>query len=224
MTMFKFLKKKLVEGEVNSLNERVGNAFYILDQDLKGMSNWINSLERAQQSLANSHHTHIDITKNDLEKLKKWTKDMDQYHSKLREYLIQVNSAVKEINEEQIKLKKEVEELKSLKTALMISNNPKEHSKQDLEIKKETPASLNNIARKEELSGSEQLILRALYSADKPLTYSQLAQETKLNYGTVKNAIYRLRKKNIEVHDQKTPQGEKEFFFTAKSKIELSGR
>ncbi len=222
--MFKFLKKKLVEGELNSLHERIANAFLILDKDLRGMSNWISSIERSQQGLANSHYSHIDITKKDLEQLKKWTKDMDEYHSKLREYLVNVNSAVKEINEEQLKLKNDMEELKSLKTALMTSNVQKEQLKEIKPLSKEILAPLKNIARKEDLSGSEQLILRALYSADKPLTYSELAQLTKLNYGTVKNAIYRIRKKKIEVHDQKTPEGEKEFFFTDKSKIELSGR
>lgn len=222
--MFKFFKKKLVEGELNSLHERVGNAFLILDQDLKGMSNWISSIERSQQGLANSHYSHIDITKKDLERLKKWTKEMDEYHSKLREYLTHVNSAIKEINEEQIKLKKDMEEFRNLKTALITSNVQKESLKEEKLTIKEISTPLKNIARKEDLSGSEQLILRALYSADKPLTYYELAQMTKLNYGTVKNAIYRLRKKNVEVHDRKTPEGEKEFFFTDKAKIELSGR
>ena len=222
--MFKFLKKKLVEGELNILHERVGNAFLILDRDLKGMSNWISSIERTQQGLVNSHYSHIDLTKKDLERLKKWTREMDEYHSKLREYLTHVNSAIKEINEEQIKLRTEMEELKSLKTALIAPNIQKEHLKEEKAIIKEESIPLKMIARKEELSGSEQLILNELYSGNKPLTYSELAQRTKLNYGTVKNAIYRLRKKNIEVHDQKTPEGEKEFFFTDKVKIELSGR
>lgn len=218
--MLGMLKKKLVDGELKQINNKLSNAFWMVEKDVNSIVNWLNHVERKHGELANSHKSHIKVTEEDVTKLKLWVKDIHEYNRNLRDYLQHSNNVIKTIYEDQEELKKEIKELKQL---LMVKKAEKVPEIVKNEINKDQRVE-RMLTFSAEISDSDRAVVNILFNADKPLTYFSLSELSNLNYGTVKNIIYRLRKKGIDVKDRKNPEGEKEFFLTDKAKIEISGR
>lgn len=222
--MLGLLKKKLLKEELEALHNKLGKAFFLIEQDIKKMSNWAGTLENKHKELKKSHISHMSLTGEEISKLKKWMKDIYDYNSNLKTYLDEVNIAIKSLYDEQKRLREKVSILQQKHQESGVSDPGKASEKPKAAQEKAGNKASNTLNFIQQFSGSDRLVMDILYKADKPLTYYALAEKTKLNYGTIKNIIYRLRKKGLEIFDQKTPEGEKEFFLPTRVKIEISGR
>lgn len=229
--VFGLFKKKL-ESDIHS---RIATAFSKVDSDITQLNRWIEHINLKQQDLHSKHAVHVSLTQKELANLKQWVSFLHNHlaslHSQIRnnsEYVEGLKKEMAELNKRTLSLESYQKELVSNQ---ITQRNQVITSQLRGVIADDTPeithTSRNSGKLLESLhdfSSSEKQVIWALYDAERPKTYAQIAQETDLNYGTVKNIIYKLRKKNFKVSDQITPDGEKEFFLLQKNKIELSGR
>ena len=226
------LFKKKVETD---LHGRIASAFSKVDSDITQLNRWIEHINSKQQDLHSKHAVHVSLTQKELADLKQWV-------SFLHNHLASLHSQIRNNSEYVESLKKELVELN--KRTLSLENVQKELGASQFTQRNQpiTPQlrgviagdtqAISHISRNSsrvieslrDFSSSEKQVIWALYGAERPKTYEQIAAQTDLNYGTVKNIIYKLRKKGFGVSDQVTPDGEKEFFLLQKEKIELSGR
>ena len=95
------------------------------------------------------------------------------------------------------------------------------HSKSDV---RHSRKDLQHLREIQYLAASEKKLVYALYNAEEPITYRSLADIMNLNYSTIKNIIYRIRKKGINVESVVSSDGEKEFYLSENARLYLTGR
>jgi len=74
------------------------------------------------------------------------------------------------------------------------------------------------------MSDSELEVLNVLYAADHPLGYDEIAKRVNKTPKSIRNLVYELRKKRVEVKDKQIGFRQKGFFLTKEIKIKISGR
>lgn len=80
------------------------------------------------------------------------------------------------------------------------------------------------IIDKSRLKGSELELLQLLYHSDRPLGYQEIAKRLSKTQKSIRNLIYEIRKKNIDVKSRAVGVREKGFYLTEQTKIAVSGR
>ncbi len=237
--MFGFFKKKKAQEELRQefsqeqaiqiVDSKLRHAFSKVGQDINNINSWITHLNEAHNTVYNEVKGHITINKQEIDHLKQWIKYLNTHTSAVRSETKQIYSNVDRLRQENIALHKRIDALESkisAKTSVQTPNTAR-HFENDTQLRGVTRNDVSfssHFLAEKPLSSTEKKVVKVLYETDKPLTYSRLSKAIGLNYGTVKNIIYSLRKKKIGVEDQVTPEGEKEFFLPHKVKVELSGR
>ncbi len=95
------------------------------------------------------------------------------------------------------------------------------------EEKRKDPAAAGAVAMASQipdLNISEKRILYYLLNQPQAQTYQTLADKLEMNYSTVKNIIYRLRKRRFPIQDTINRHGEKEFYLPESVKLVLRSR
>ena len=77
---------------------------------------------------------------------------------------------------------------------------------------------------KQTLKGSELEILQVLYYADRPLSYQEIAKQLSKTEKSIRNLVYELRKKGVEIESKPVGLRQQGFYLREKTKILLSGR
>ncbi|MEM4755559.1 MAG: HTH domain-containing protein [Candidatus Woesearchaeota archaeon] len=90
--------------------------------------------------------------------------------------------------------------------------------------REEQPSEWGAIGSLKNLNITEKRVLYLLLHEQKPISYQTIAEKLEMNYSTVKNTIYRLRKQQIPILDYLNKQGEKEFYLPQNLKIALKNK
>jgi biotin operon repressor/ribosomal protein L29 len=77
---------------------------------------------------------------------------------------------------------------------------------------------------KTQLRGSELELMQMLYHSDRPLSYNEIAKRLSKSEKSIRNLVYELRRKGVDVKAQPIGVREKGFYMTAQTKIAVSGR
>lgn len=237
--MFGFFRKKKAQEELKQefnqeqaiqiVDSKLRHAFSKVGRDINNINSWISHLNETHKTSYNEVKGHITLNKQEIEHLKQWIKYLNMHTSTLSNETKQFYSNIDQLKQENIALHKRIDAIESnlsAKTSVQTPNTAR-HFENDIQLRDVTRNDVSfssHFLAEKPLSPTEKRIVKVLYENTKPVTYSQLSKAIGLNYGTVKNIIYGLRKKKICVEDQVTPEGEKEFFLPHKVKVELSGR
>ena len=215
---------------LNKRNSEVAGSLQKLDNGLKSME----SGQIASKEQISSLKASIDLLRNDLNHSQQWTNNINNRLFYTESSIRAISTEISNFNQRRSpealephyqELKTSLallqEELSILKTKQLSPLSSVAHIPQELPVVTVNDTQLRDVTG---LSSSEKAVLRHIYSESMPQTYAHISAKIKLNYGTVKNIICRLRKKGFSVEDQVSPQGEKEFFLTKNIKLTLSGR
>lgn len=237
--MFGFFKKKKAEEQhrqefsqdqaIQIIDSKLRHAFSKVGQDINNINSWISHLNKTHNTSYDEVKGHITLNKHEIRHLKQWIKYLNIHTSTISNETKQLYSSINQLRQENIVLHKRIDAIESKISVKNTFQTPitTRHFENDIQLRDVTRNDVsfsNHFLAEKPLSSTEKKIVKVLYENDKPMTYSQLSKTIGLNYGTVKNIIYGLRKKKIGVEDQVTPEGEKEFFLPHKVKVELSGR
>lgn len=77
---------------------------------------------------------------------------------------------------------------------------------------------------KTQLRGAELELLQLLYHSDRPLSYEEIAKRLGKSEKSIRNLIYEIRHKNVEIKARPVGIREKGFYLTEQTKIAISGR
>ena len=73
-------------------------------------------------------------------------------------------------------------------------------------------------------SQSEKKVLFCLYNSKDPITYTEISDQSGLNYGTVKNIMSSIRRKGLKIPHQTNKNREKKYYLTKEMKLKITGR
>ena len=233
--MFGFFRKKKAREEIKQefnqeqaiqiVDSKLRHAFSKVGQDINNINSWITHLNETHNTSYGEVKGGITLNKHEISHLKQWIKYLNTHTSAISKETKQLYSNVDQLRQENIALHNRIDAIES---KISVKNNIQpakgvRHFENDNQLRDVTKNDTSFLAKKP-LSSTEKKVVKILYESEKPMTYLQLSKAVGLNYGTIKNVIYSLRKKSFGVEDQITPEGEKEFFLPNKIKIELSGR
>lgn len=210
---------------ISQLNSKLDSKTLNLAEkaDLKAIKVDLNALQSANLQV-NQQISELNIA---LNRMSKSVEASDLGQKVLSEQIHALQRSMNSISAAHLNAQKAGEHLQTQQHMQQIILKTQSNSQRNSEITPQLHDVIENDAWLHQITGlssSEKAILKILYSSDTPVTYSHISGKTKLNYGTVKNIICRLRKKHISVEDQVSPQGEKEFFLPKMAKIALTGR
>lgn len=245
MNLFRKPKKSQ---EVLNLNRHLNFAFSKLDQDINNVQQWVTHLHEKNIHLERSHGSHVDVTKRDITSITRWIHYLNRHNLELQGYLkdltghlISLQNKDTELLERIHSLESKLEEYKS-ELSLGQARTQEGTSKGQVEDKsssvslplsrpdpvisvpliKETQDKIS--INKSSLTGSQIELLQVLYESDRPLSYNDLARILNKKGKSVRNLIYELRDKGIDVGSRFVGLRKKGFYLTSENKVKLSGR
>jgi len=227
--------------EVGDLKEDLKEAFSKIKDDFSAAFKWVNFLKKRQEEVERNQKEIMDFTnennkkvidlmndaslgnKKDKEAIIAW---IDYFRaengsikgdiSKLADYIVDLHKEMKEILEK-------IQELESRPNIVSEIYKEPEMPERKIEdsVKIKAPDAFVDSG---DLTTSEADLMKLLYLTEKPLRYEDIAKKLGLNYGTVKNRVYKIKKKGYDLHFEMASDGEKMFFLPVHEKLKLSGR
>ncbi len=77
---------------------------------------------------------------------------------------------------------------------------------------------------KSSLAGSHLEIMALLYHSDRPLSYEEISKRLNKTTKSIRNLIYEMRSKGVDISDKPLGSRQKGFYLTKEAKIKVSGR
>ena len=206
--MFGFIRRRFSEERWESFDQRVSAAFERVKSDTSNIFSWVNYLREK------------DITN-------------DEKHQKINYVLGTHNAMIKSLQNEIILLKKEVKSIKINSKVEKITEGQvrtpqrtfKGHLKDMSPVKKIAKKSTEtSFIDKSSLPGSQIELINFLYNSERPVGYEEISRRLSKSTKSIRNLIYELRKKGIEIKDKPIAVREKGFYLERTEKIKISGR
>ncbi|MFH1133876.1 MAG: hypothetical protein V1735_05260 [Nanoarchaeota archaeon] len=217
--MLGFFRKR----DAEEMSSRVEQAFSKVDTDLRHVQTWINHVQDRHQELEMAHQDHLSITRRDVQHLNSWVQYLHKHLSGLHGGVKQLSEGLKMVQESQNRLSQRLESLEQ-KSHFLGLEQPKQALAPPRMVPKGPDTGMVQLHNVDLLSPSERDVVRVLVHSPEPLDYHALASKLGLNYTTVKNLIYRMKKKGFVIRNRLNAQGEKEFFLDQMFRIRVSGR
>ncbi len=234
MRLFRKPKSK----EVMRLNSHLNFAFSKLDRDIINVQQWVSHLHEKNQHLEQSHGSHIDVTKRDITSITKWIHYLNKHNTELQGYLKDLTGHLMSLQKKDSDL---LERVHSLEIKLEKYNHDLSLGQvrtqertiggqvKDMSSHVKAPPLVEDNSQKVSISkasltGSQVELLQVLYDSDRPLSYSDLARILNKKSKSVRNLIYELRDKGIDVCSRFVGLRKKGFYLTSENKIKVSGR
>lgn len=236
--------------EVVRLNQNLSFAFSKLDTDIGNMQQWLQHLHNKGHVLESSHGSHVDVTRRDLDNLSRWVQHLYKHNVELQKYMKDLTThlvALEKQDTAHTERMKSVEgQLEDLKGHVRTQKRTLKGQEEDTSSVKRTSPSLlptNNLSTsvplakevevkadhiiaksKSSLNGSQVELLNVFYEADRPLSYNDLAKILGKKNKSVRNLIYEIREKGIDIKSRFVGLRKKGFYLTNEQKIKLTGR
>ncbi|MDD3263262.1 MAG: hypothetical protein PHT94_00005 [Candidatus Nanoarchaeia archaeon] len=205
------LQNKLIKNEEN-LSERNNSEDKI--NELKEL--YVKSFKKVYQVLEKQNQNISELNEKELKKI-------DEL-KKIEEMKLSFEDKNKSLSLNKIESKKENDESFEnsymIKKGLMFNNsNNNNNNNNDVKYKENN---LNIIDGK--LSKSEKKLLYVLLNSNVSLSYSDISRGSNLNYGTIKNNMYNLRKKGMEIPYIMNDKREKLYYLNEELILKITGR
>ncbi|MDP2749903.1 MAG: hypothetical protein Q8O89_03670 [Nanoarchaeota archaeon] len=191
-----------------------------------------------------SHAREIALTKKDIDDIRSWVGHVHKHNNELKQhsfevykYLVKVDNQQKELSE---KIKQLEEEMKKGQAGTTqgtfkgqtrdMTNDTRMTEKNDNnELIFEKPKLVQRAKQfigldKDSLTGAEIEVVNLMYHSDRPLGYEEMANRLGKKEKSIRNLIYELRRKNVEILDKPIGVKEKGFYISKEAKIKLTGR
>ena len=228
--MFNFLRKKGVDDKFNNLNSNLSLTFSNVKKDMDIIKQWITHLNERSKEI-DRYKEHLTLTKEDVKNLNTWIEYLENRHNDTHSFILDLHKNDKELFErvkelEEFKKKNEkvyegqVGTLQGTSQGQVRDKSPEEVPK-EVEVKK--PKKLS-ILDKESFTGAELEVLNVLYSSDRPVSYEKISKIVGKKEKSIRNLIYEIRRKGIDVMTKPIGIRQKGFYLPAEEKIKVSGR
>jgi DNA-directed RNA polymerase specialized sigma24 family protein len=206
------------------LKESLKLAFNKIRNDFNVVYKWLNYIRKKEEQLETNQSDLIKYNNENKEKLVGWMTDIVSENNNKNKKLY---DWVQYLNKENESLKKDISKLgeyvmdlhKEMKEVFekieSLENKPVVNNEEEL---------LSGIVIDENLTKSEKELLDLLYLSETPLRYQDIANRLGLNYGTVKNRVYKIKKKGFKIDFDVGFDGEKQLFLDKDEKLRISGR
>jgi len=220
--LFKKKNKQVVTEAERSLSR--------MDRDIYLIQQWISHLHEKGEEVRNSHFRHIEVTKKDISEINKWIRYLHTHNSEIHKFVRETTNNIidlrKSYNEIAFRLEKiEKGQLRTLERTNQGQIEDKSALKKD--TSEPIITSISETERKvykTEFNGSQLELLNLMYHADRPFSYEEMAKMLGKKKKSIRNLIYELREKNINVKSKPTGVRKKGFYLDKEEKIKVSGR
>lgn len=252
--MFNLFKnnKNNKNNELNALNRQMEFTFSKLGHDVNKIQHWLSHLHDKNEHLLTSHHTHVEVTKKDLSTVNRWIHHLNHHNLELQRYLKELTSYLVALQNKDSELLERIHSLekkitlldnlsfnnnglslghdgtqkRTFERALNDMSSPLIKQKESIlhETVHPVSSSTKSVINKSQFTGSQIELLNVLYEADKPLSYNDLSRFLNKKSKSVRNLIYELRDKGIEIKSRFVGLRTKGFYLSKEAKIQISGR
>ena len=196
-----------------AFEHRIFASFSKIRQDTHNLFSWIDWLKRNHERLAQKHLAHVMENAETSERLRRELETLKNQNSMLTENFAHVLDYLKSLHKEFKNLHGKVE---------VMSNLINEQNRATSEP--EAPYSDIPVITEDELTPAEMNMVALLVSSENGLSYSEIAKQLGLNYGTVKNRLNKIKAKGVSINFAVDKSGERRFFLDELEKIRVSGR
>lgn len=226
LNMFGIFKK------IEKLNKKIGQSFQKVDTDIKHLQDWVHHLRSRNEYLENSHSSHMEMTRKDMNTLSKWLHYLYTHNVELHKRINEVSSYLMEADKRNRDLSERISELEDkFQGQVRTSQGTSQGQVEDMSSEeKGQQEEINNTTKKDLVegksyfTGSQLEFMKVLYDADRPLSYSELAHILGKKDKSVRNLIYELREKGIKIKSRFVGLRKKGFYLPKEEKIKITGR
>jgi DNA-directed RNA polymerase specialized sigma24 family protein len=195
----------------------VNESFSKMKGDISLLNQWIHYLKGHQDHLKGKHEAHASSTEIKHASLHSNVQSLREENGVLKERMRQMLEYMKLLHGEVKQLHEEVHSQPAIQEPMLTNEQP--------EIEENAPEPIPEaVIVAAGLTPAEKRLLSAMYSADAPLTYSEISERVGISYGTAKNRMMRIKQKGVDLKFSTDMKGERRFFLTLEEKIRISGR
>lgn len=209
--------------------EHVNRSLSRVDKDVYTLQQWIGHLHDRHDDIKNSHLNHIELTRKEISDLQKTVHYLQTHNAELNKFVRDIITNILELKKNSETFAERIENLEKGQLRTLertIGGQLKDNSPQIMykEEEKGQIIAQNRPAVKSEMNGSQIEMLNVLYHADRPLSYDEIAKILVKKPKSIRNLIYELREKNIDIKARPIGIRKKGFFISKEEKIRVSGR
>ena len=245
--MLKYFRKKDTSQQVRIIDSEINQTFSKVAEDMNLLRQWVAHISSKGHEHSHRHSAHLEITRREITHLNRWIdhlrQDIDhlkKYTKEASKYLLEMHSSQKHIYQKIHDLEKKVEGQERT-----IKRTQEGHT---IPIKEDTRRTYKDMLRTQEgredhidipesiappqvkvidgkaLNPSQEELVKLLYESDRALDYKSIARVLRKKEKSIRNLIYEIREKGIEVKDRNIGLRRKGFFLDKETKIKVSGR
>ncbi|MFO7711096.1 MAG: hypothetical protein R6V53_05015 [Candidatus Woesearchaeota archaeon] len=233
--MINHLRRFLTRREPPEVKKACNN----LTQDLDILRQWVLHISSRSENMHSHHSSRIDITRREVQNLYSGIEHMYQDVQKLKKaleetgkYILETHKSHKDIYERIATLERTIEgQQRTSQGQQRTQQEPQERTyqgqKRTIQREENTlPITQPRIQIKDRnaLNPSQEELMEVLYKATEPLDYKRIAAALGKKEKSVRNMIYEMREKGVDIRDRSIGFRKKGFYLTEEKKIELSGR
>ncbi len=215
------------------------------EKDIRALKEWVSYLHEAKKEaetkLAHSKRVLRDMQSQQeetLQILKEMHEKHDELQSKMSDLVTQSDTASDTRSDTVTRHSSEAASNRHISSDTVTRNDTESDTavtqpvtQSDTSQTRDTPRgksqvqedgdTINIVKALKELNLSQRKALYLLINEEEAISYDRMAKKLDMNYSTVKNLVYRLRKKGIPILDNMNRRGEKEFYVAKRHKIAL---
>ncbi|MFH1850396.1 MAG: hypothetical protein ABH879_09545 [archaeon] len=229
--VLRHLKKLLLGDHITQLEQKVGSAFYHVRNDIDFLKQWVSHLHEKGQALESSHHDQTRDTSKDIKDIRGWLHYLYNHSTELHKYMQETTRYMQELERKNLELTDKLEKIEQ--GQLRTLERTTEDIRRDMSLKKDKSGheDADNMGSTQtpainqgEFTGSQREVLNLLYYSDRPLTYEEISSHVYKKEKSIRNLMYELRKKGVNVETKAVGDRRFGFFVGKGEKIRISGR
>jgi len=216
--------------ELTKLNNNVSYAFSRVSGDIMRVQQWISHLHERNSSLEKQHASHVELTRRDIDNLSRWVHYLRNHNLELQKYLKELTGHLISMQERDNKLSERLSSLENeIQGHLRTQKGTTTGQVKDKSLDTKTSISGRNetkevFVNKPSLNGAQLELLNVFYESDRPLSYNELAKILGKKNKSVRNLIYEIREKGLDIKSKFVGLRKKGFYLSKEEKIQLTGR
>ena len=242
--MLNILFPKKPRKDMVRLNNKVQFAFTKLDQDIDTLHKWMIHIHEKSSHLEKNHANHVEITRQDMQNISKWLHFLNSHTIQVKKYFGEMNNIMENLSKRDDEILKELDKLKEdildvkqgqLRTPERTIEGhvptSKDMSFKDVPVARYVLSEPKNTLKVKDIyinkgtfTGSQLELIDILYNSDRPLSYSELATITGKQKKSIRNLIYEVRDKGLQIENKFVGLRKKGYYFSESVKVKLSGR
>lgn len=238
--VFRYLKQKIWGNDSTELQKQLDDSFYKVENDMNMIKNWLAHLSQRSIDIDDKHNVHaheISLTKKDIDDIKQWlgylhthTGELKKHASETHDYLMKIDSQHRILLGRLERIEADMKKGQTGTPQGTFKGQTRDMKTEDkIQIVLEKPKVLQRAKQfigfdKNSLTGAEVEVVNLLYHSDRPLSYDEIANRLGKKEKSIRNLIYEVRRKGIDVQDRPVGVKEKGFFLSKEAKLSVTGR